>query len=787
MTRSPIPPLLLLLALGAQNPAAPEAFLLDANPEETMSLGSQGTREVFTSPGLPAPLACRITVPAKTAKPWDLQLAGPLTEPLAQGELVGVAFFARSTHGEGEFTVRVQKSAAPSHGPIHRSEKAGKDWRCYGFVGKAGEALPLAQLAIHLGGRAQCLEFSGITVVRFPAGTTLSEAAGANFEDLVRRHRGVASAKPGRYALQDKKLEATLRGKNKLFGKGTLFADTSELGEARFRDGKGEVKPIVVGDQPFSNAYRVSLTQKGKNPWDPQILFFSTLPARRGQVLWFSVWVRSAKAGMKTTLQPTVQLAEPPWECPHFTGAPELEVDGAWREYFFAMPVTRRDFPAGKLQLGFQFGNREQVIDIGGLAAYLFPEGTAPSDLPRTVIPLKYEGSEKNAQWRFDALERIEQNRKADFEIRLLTLDQKPVPGATVTVRQLTQEFGWGTAVTAHWINAPSPEGERYRETLKKYFNKAVLENDLHWENWENAGGRAAASNAIAWLRGNGFLVRGPRLVWPSWSKTPKGLRDLENDKPALAARLASRIDETVLAFRGQLTDWDVVNEPYAHFDLLKIFGTNAMADWFKRARKADPSALLWLNDYDQIEKDGRETGHQDYLEKLVVMLRREGAPIDGMGFQAHFKAPLTPLYKVKEILDRYARLGLKLQVTEFDLATEDEAGQAAYTRDLMTLVFSHPAATGFVTGGFWEGACGIPEGAHFRKDGSMKPNGKVWEDLVTRKWRTVESGKTDPNGLWATRGFLGDYEVTVTLGEKTLVQRMKLGLGGMQWVMPFK
>jgi hypothetical protein len=104
-----------------------------------------------------------------------------------------------------------------------------------------------------------------------------------------------------------------------------------------------------------------------------------------------------------------------------------------------------------------------------------------------------------------------------------------------------------------------------------------------------------------------------------------------------------------------------------------------------------------------------------------------------------------------------------------------------------MTLVFSHPAATGFVNGGFWEKCHPDPQGAYFRGDWSMNPNGTIWEELVTRKWRTEESGKTDGNGVWATRGFQGEYEIAVRAGDKSSTQRILLGLGGTQLIIPFK
>jgi hypothetical protein len=38
----------------------------------------------------------------------------------------------------------------------------------------------------------------------------------------------------------------------------------------------------------------------------------------------------------------------------------------------------------------------------------------------------------------------------------------------------------------------------------------------------------------------------------------------------------------------------------------------------------------------------------------------------------------------------------------------------------------------------------------------------KVWRDLVYKQWWTRESLKTDPTGRCATRGFLGEYRISV-------------------------
>ena len=58
-------------------------------------------------------------------------------------------------------------------------------------------------------------------------------------------------------------------------------------------------------------------------------------------------------------------------------------------------------------------------------------------------------------------------------------------------------------------------------------------------------------------------------------------------------------------------------------------------------------------------------------------------------------------------------------------------------------------------------------QGGPFNQDWSPKPSDKVYEDLVLHDWWTNADGATDATGSYPVRGFLGDYEVTVTQGSK--------------------
>jgi hypothetical protein len=80
---------------------------------------------------------------------------------------------------------------------------------------------------------------------------------------------------------------------------------------------------------------------------------------------------------------------------------------------------------------------------------------------------------------------------------------------------------------------------------------------------------------------------------------------------------------------------------------------------------------------------------------------------------------------------------------------------------------------------GFWDGSHWKSNAPLYSKDWSEKPAGRSYRELVLGKWRTLASGKSDATGAFATRGFLGEYEVTVVQGAKRKVVRATLGSSG--------
>jgi len=411
-----------------------------------------------------------------------------------------------------------------------------------------------------------------------------------------------------------------------------------------------------------------------------------------------------------------------------------------------------------------------------------------------------YQGREQGAEWRNRAAERIEKIRKAEMVVEVVDGKGQPLPGAQVTVAMQRHRFGFGTAVTALDLTAQTPEGEHYRQTVAKNFNRAVFENDLKWGPWETSKEYPNSvyrmeniDKALGWLNSRGIAVRGHYVVYGHLEGDGGTARRKILPAEDFRAAVMSHAEEKVRLVGTRVTEWDVVNHPigWGKGTMPDRFGAGFYDFVFDQVAKWNPQARRYINEGGVLPSKG---ANREKYFSLISEMRARGAKIEGIGFMGHFKGDrdLTPPEELLATFDRYAKFGLPLQVTEFDvrfaneanhpfaLTSEQEALQADYLRDFLIAAFSHPSFEGVVIWGFWEARHWYPDAALYRKDWSIKPNGKVWEELVLRQWWTNESRVTDHRGRFATRGFLGEYVVKVNYrGKNEVVKQVTLGPSG--------
>jgi GH35 family endo-1,4-beta-xylanase len=540
--------------------------------------------------------------------------------------------------------------------------------------------------------------------------------------------------------------------------------------------GNAKMESVAVEGRQFGKALRVQTIKRPANPWLVQLIARSAAAVEKGDVLLGTFWLRCAES---MTGEAATTFVFEVGRDPYTKSADFLISAGtAWKLVHVPF-LARQSFGVGEASINFQLGYGPQTVEIGGISVVNYGKKVKLKDLPHTSID--YAGREPNAPWRKEAAERIEKLRKADLTVTVTDAAGNPVAGADVAVKMTRHAFGFGSAVSAQGVMDTSENGDKYREFIRKHFNKVVFENDLKWGDWawENLPNRQRMFKAYDWLHSGGIEVRGHCLVWPGWGNMPPDVKQKKDDKAALAKRINDHVTEEAAAMRGKLVEWDVINEPYSNHDVQDVLGDDCMVEWFKLARAADANVELFINDYSILSQGGLDTAHQDHYEKTIRFLIEKGAPLDGIGMQGHFGTKLTAPTKMLEILDRFAKLGKQIEVTEFDSDITDEELQADFTRDFHTTLFSHPSVKGILMWGFWESRHWKPNGAMVRKDWTLKPNGQAWVDLVFKQWWTDVKGKADAAGRYAVRGFLGDYEITATSGGKSKTVKASLPKAG--------
>jgi GH35 family endo-1,4-beta-xylanase len=446
--------------------------------------------------------------------------------------------------------------------------------------------------------------------------------------------------------------------------------------------------------------------------------------------------------------------------------------------------AAARDADPSQGEIHLSFGTIPQAVEIASLEVLNFGDRVSITDLPQTKFT--YRGREPGAAWREAALKQIEEIRTAAIDVRVIDAAGKPVPGARVEVRLARPAFLWGTEVDAATLLADGPDADAYRRNLLEMFDAAVIGNGMKWPKWSgSAANREQALRAAEWIRAHGLRMRGHCLVWPGNKFSPRRVVQMPPPKGELPLLIREHIRDLMTATKGTVDGWDVINEMMHERDYFEFMPESEAAGWFKVARETDPRAKLFINDYGMLNSRKSPEKIEQYVA-LVRRLRAAGAPIDAMGVQGHVGRQVRTPEDVLADLDLLAAAGLELQITEFDINTPDEQLQADYTRDFLIALYSHPSVTGFTKWGFWQRRHWKPDAAMFRADWSEKPNAKAWRELVRNQWRTHVHAETDANGQLATRGHLGDYEFTVTAGDKAARQMRTLTNAGARVTIQF-
>src|SRR5579859_7817744 len=302
-----------------------------------------------------------------------------------------------------------------------------------------------------------------------------------------------------------------------------------------------------------------------------------------------------------------------------------------------------------------------------------------------------------------------------------------------------------GSALIPQDIETPS-----YAAIAGSQFSVVTPGNAMKWQTVEPEQGTfdwSQADELVSFAHANRQLIRGHTLIWhnqlPTWLTA--GVANGTITSAQLMDLAHQHITTEVTRYRGKIWQWDVCNEFFTDANPSGIDQTNwwivnagpdIIPNAFKWAHEADPNALLFYNDYNIGGEDGSNakfTAVYNYLQQL----RAQGVPVHGVGIQGHLDTQYgwSPA-RLRQDIEQYASLGLKVAITEADVRTFVNNATAQVPTDSLSQ-FAQP----FEYSEMLKAALAVPECISFT----------VWGFTDSDSWVP---------GVFAGEGYAAIYDV---------------------------
>jgi len=253
-------------------------------------------------------------------------------------------------------------------------------------------------------------------------------------------------------------------------------------------------------------------------------------------------------------------------------------------------------------------------------------------------------------------------------------------------------------AGTEHTSDVPRGETTVINKRLTWHYNIITHEDDMKPSSLTNGRNAQTGQISYTWDTADrmtnaalesGFLVVGHTLLWHS--QIPQWHRDMANQpKETALGAMRQYIKDVVEHYAGKIYSWDVVNEIFpgsfsnvnADWRLVmrqenpwyKSIGADFIYEAFLAARRADPKAILYYNDYNLNER-GKSTMVRDMVRDINEKYKtnypnEKRLLIEGIGMQSHHNTGVAA-YSIKNALDLFRPLGVKISISELDVLSQ--------------------------------------------------------------------------------------------------------------------
>lgn len=370
-----------------------------------------------------------------------------------------------------------------------------------------------------------------------------------------------------------------------------------------------------------------------------------------------------------------------------------------------------------------------------------------------------------------------------------------------------------GAILNSQWFGGGLPGN--YEQIHKTQFNIVVAENEMKFDATEPSEGRFNYGNGdkmVKYAKANGMRVRGHALAWhsqvPGWVEQKYG-----KNKKELLRVLKNHIDNVVGHWKGQVDEWDVVNEAISNNEpqwrgysvWYQGIGPEFIDSAFVWAHAADPNAELCYNDYN-LEQGINPKAKAGFLLEQVKRWVANGIPIHCVGSQTHVEDTTTDKHfigspdSLRSLAKELAKLNVKLKITELDIgfksginvSKSDLERQGQTFRQYLDIILEEPNADTYLIWGVsdkWSWLGGLNRQKGLIYDDNLQPKPAFDSILVrlqtyeppqdtttqdttktdTTKTDTTKTDTTSNDSTIAIKSIAGMSSLSMQLADRTL------------------
>jgi endo-1,4-beta-xylanase len=327
---------------------------------------------------------------------------------------------------------------------------------------------------------------------------------------------------------------------------------------------------------------------------------------------------------------------------------------------------------------------------------------------------------------------------------------------------------------------------QAFQDLVLRDCSSLTPEIALNWDCLEWNKGElnfAPADQLLRFASLHGMEVHGHNLIWdqstPQWAKA-------EITKDRDWTLVSDHIALIVGRYADQITQWNVVNEPIdtetgedgmRKTTFQRAFGSGYVARALREARAHAPAARLIINEYGFAYDNPTEADRRRAFLRLVRSLKKEQAPLDGVGLQTHLDLSKGKLAQgaVRSFLRELADCGVDITITELDVKEYDHGAPlderdrrvADETRRFLDIALAEPAVRGVVTWGLSDRHSWLtenPSQAQRAPDGSLLLNrGLPYDDQYREKPMYWAVSKSLQRSVELGMAFRGPMKSTVS------------------------